>query len=419
MSLESPELGLRALYGTISVMNPLVHTGNRVPVFTFEYFIHIFKNYEGLSLVDAVDVLRLLYGTDRRVLVIVDEISKAAPIGADGYVLSTLASLLDRYDIVDILISSLSPQYITNLAKGSNRYIDYIPLVALIDSDLGQSHCIEWAGIMTKHVIGDNKVYYFNILKSIYILLSGHPRSIEYLVESFIPYYDADGVVEKDVSEVGLELMTLTATATTNISAINTTTGSNNNSEVYEANQVNSVWQPLSDMINRQASGSVVIGEIIRTINRIGNIQYNTKAIRNIDVLEFILTYDDMPDEELIRQYIDLSVIFATTSSSSSLYASSSSSSGSEQYAMRLVEFLFDLNAYINRPMYSSKVTERHPRLNAAVLLFTKSFNPRSRSGSGSAGLSRGESGPRYGSGGGAGIYRHLIRLIYGNIVYA
>ena len=337
MSLESTELGLRALYGTLSVMNPLINTGNRVPVFTLGYFIHIFKNYEGLSLVDAVDVLRVLYGTDRRVLVMVDEISKATPIGADARVMTTLGTILDQYDMVDVLISSLSPQYITNLATGSNRYIDYVTMAALIDSGLGQNQCIEWARIMTKNVSGGSKLYLFNILKSAYLLLSGHPRSIEYLVESFTPYYEAERAVEKDVSEVGVELVTL------------------------PSSEVTGVWQPLLEMISRRESGSVIIGEIIRTINRIGNIQYNTKTVRSTEILEFILRCDDMYDEDLLRQYSELGVVFASTLDA-------------QKCAMRLGEFLSDLNLYINRPAYSSKVTPQLCRLGAAMTLFTDAF---------------------------------------------
>jgi hypothetical protein len=91
-------------------------------------------------------------------------------------------------------VSSLSAEYVNNLLTGSQRRIEYILLPTLLDANLGQKEAEEWADSYLNKVKNSdkNKVnkdipnFKKNLLRSSHLLVSGHPRSLENLVRSFI-----------------------------------------------------------------------------------------------------------------------------------------------------------------------------------------------------------------------------------------
>ena len=135
---------------------------------------------ERLSAYAAIKMLWRVFGEDRPVLLLVDELSKA--IGYDKAVMSDIGRILGEFGNVDVLTSSLSPAYINGLVTGSQRPIVYRILPPLIDFNLGQNECKLWARmiIAKAEVANGEKVEVFkvNILNNFYKLMSGHPRSI-------------------------------------------------------------------------------------------------------------------------------------------------------------------------------------------------------------------------------------------------
>ena len=76
------------------------------------------------SFVDAVDLLQYFFGKNKRMLILVDEISKAndAPT-----VMEEISVILNMYKDIDFVGSALSPKYIHKLVIGSQRDVIYCP----------------------------------------------------------------------------------------------------------------------------------------------------------------------------------------------------------------------------------------------------------------------------------------------------
>ena len=330
MSRGFAEPGLRVLYGAVSVMNPLISSNTTslisMPVLSWRHFRDTLEAYKELSLVDAIDTLRALYGADRRVLVMVDEVSKARPEGADFVILTEIGELLDEYESVDVLVSSLSPQYLKILLTRSNRLINYVTMSALLNSGLGQVECTEWARNMTQDVKGQKyKEFTFNILKSVYLLASGHPRSIVCMIDSFID---------------------------------------------------KKVWNNLSNMLKSKVQGSVILGEVIRACDEIAENQYAMGTYTIQDTLEFVLK-STVPIAKQLQELSELGIVFAT-------------SADGGKCGMRLGQFLSGINLVINDPEHALiSSSPSFPLLRAAATLFAQSLTLSTMdTGSGSRGMS-------------------------------
>jgi len=125
--LISHTFGLRILFGAAmamrsseTVLQSVEESSKRdLDTASWESFIETFEHYKFLSATGAVRVLKNVYGADRRILVLVDELSKAAGNNkGDDDVMREVGALLDGFGDVDVIVSSLSPQYIDTLMTG-------------------------------------------------------------------------------------------------------------------------------------------------------------------------------------------------------------------------------------------------------------------------------------------------------------
>eukprot|EP01031_Cornospumella_fuschlensis_P026170 gene26170-31600_t len=183
-----PTLGLRMLYGAAASMSS---PGSKVPL--WEDFAEDFQQYlEGInadvSAKTAAKVLREVYGRERRLLVLVDEVSKARPSGqADANVMTELGDLLESDGTVDVLVSSLSAKYVAELLSGSNRKLQYVVMTPLLHSRLGEPETQRWSEELLQQTSQGRSVDAFvvKLLLSTHLLCSGYPRSLERLVVSY------------------------------------------------------------------------------------------------------------------------------------------------------------------------------------------------------------------------------------------
>jgi hypothetical protein len=107
--------------------------------------------------------------------------------------MSQLGELHNFQSEVDVVVSSLSPGYIDELLTGSQRPVSYVVLPPMLDSGLGRVECYKWADGLVNN-IGVDKVdlYKKNMLRNLYMLFSGHPRSLENMVKYFKRYNESD-----------------------------------------------------------------------------------------------------------------------------------------------------------------------------------------------------------------------------------
>lgn len=175
--------GLRILFGAAACM---VNSKVSSDFPLWNDFFDDFEDYGDLNATQAIYILREVYGRDRYVLLVVDEISKANSIENphhDKLVMSQIGVVLDSDGNTDVVVSSLSPKYIVDLLSGSNRKIDYCVLLPLLDSHLVQKECQIWAREKMKLSTSRND-FLRRVLESTYILASGHPRTLEFMSEA-------------------------------------------------------------------------------------------------------------------------------------------------------------------------------------------------------------------------------------------
>ena len=118
---------LRIIYGAIRAMG--------LDNISWDDFLKRFENYKLDDIgITAISLLKETFGADRRILILVDELSKATD---DKTVMKTIGEIIDKYNECDVVVSSLSPTYIEVLLTGSQRPINYGILQPLLYSDLG------------------------------------------------------------------------------------------------------------------------------------------------------------------------------------------------------------------------------------------------------------------------------------------
>mmetsp|Transcript_12603 Transcript_12603/g.20961 ORF Transcript_12603/g.20961 Transcript_12603/m.20961 type:complete len:422 (+) Transcript_12603:161-1426(+) len=173
-------IGLRILYGAAVAMGIIDKL-----TLSWRHFAKSFSNQaEQLERAGkAVDILRRLFGDERPILILIDELSQSAD---DVKIMKSLGNVLASYGNTDILVSSLSPQYVSGLltSLGSQRPIKYILLNPLLDVDFGE--CPYELQKACDKLINDLNIsigeYERNALLNLDKLFSGHPRSVENLV---------------------------------------------------------------------------------------------------------------------------------------------------------------------------------------------------------------------------------------------
>ena len=60
--------------------------------------------------------------------------------------MTNLGDLLDKYERLDVLATSLSPLYVANLMTGSQRGVRYFAPSPLLKTGLAKPMCHKWAG---------------------------------------------------------------------------------------------------------------------------------------------------------------------------------------------------------------------------------------------------------------------------------
>lgn len=180
-----PTFGLRILFGASLVMRD--NDLDAKAPYSWREFLQSFNEYGNLQATDAVELLQVIYGMNRRVIVLVDELVKIPSQGRDKDVMSEIGQLVTLSHKVDVIVSALSPEYIRYLVtKSSQRRIKYVVLESLVNMRLGHEETVQWSKkLLSGKTTQEVDRYAMNLLASVDLLLSGHPRSLEYLVDSF------------------------------------------------------------------------------------------------------------------------------------------------------------------------------------------------------------------------------------------
>eukprot|EP00981_Chlorochromonas_danica_P007666 scaffold1843_cov160-Ochromonas_danica.AAC.1 len=179
---DADTIGLRMLYGASISMSDKEEYYH-----TWISFSKKFQEFASLKALEAVNILRRVYG-DRRMLLLVDELSKAK---RDKAVMSEIGVILDGEPAVDVLVSSLSPNYIATLVTArSQRPVEFVVLPPLIEEKLGRKETKRWATKVLEDMKKGKEMkqevppFLSRMVSSVYLFASGHPRSIEKLLES-------------------------------------------------------------------------------------------------------------------------------------------------------------------------------------------------------------------------------------------
>eukprot|EP00981_Chlorochromonas_danica_P009202 scaffold2549_cov177-Ochromonas_danica.AAC.20 len=183
---DADTIGLRMLYGAAMSMSDKEEYCQH----TWTSFSKMFQEFASLKALEAVDILRKVYGKDkdRRMLLLVDELSKAK----DGLnAMKEIGVILNLERTVDVLVSSLSPNYIFDVLEGSQRPVEFVVLPPLIEEKLGRKETTKWATKVLEDMEKGKEMkqqqvppFLSRMVSSVYLFASGHPRSIEKLLES-------------------------------------------------------------------------------------------------------------------------------------------------------------------------------------------------------------------------------------------
>lgn len=164
--------GLRILYGALRGMGLVTDAQ-----LSWDKFISLYDGFNDLTCLEAVGILREVFGTDRLILIGVDELSKS---GAAAEAIATqLGAVLDADGRTDVIVTSLTPAYIESLLSGSQRPIQYIVPPALV-SEISE-YTVEALRVLEKVGI-EATTFCGRMLLAATELAGGHPRTLERLV---------------------------------------------------------------------------------------------------------------------------------------------------------------------------------------------------------------------------------------------
>eukprot|EP01041_Mallomonas_annulata_P007129 gene7129-14502_t len=137
-------IGLRIIYGAIVSMGLMKASSYPWITFYDNFISSLPSTYE--EILQSFDILTDLFGKHRRMLILVDELAKSSDMNdrdTDKAISIKLGSMLNCFADIDIVVSSLSPAYIQNLAIVSQRKVNYVILESMIDTELGHPRSIE------------------------------------------------------------------------------------------------------------------------------------------------------------------------------------------------------------------------------------------------------------------------------------
>lgn len=177
-------LGLRIIYGALK------STSIQFAV-SWQLFHEEYKSLRDLRAIKAVNLLRMVFGNTRLFFIGVDEISKTMDTAIAEDIISQLGVVLNLEIHTDVLVSSLHPAYIKDLVTGSNRAVNYLPIVPLKNEKLGKQLRPESEKFVNKvnDINGSGKKlnkFVKSLLRNMYILGSGHPRTLEHLMKGIV-----------------------------------------------------------------------------------------------------------------------------------------------------------------------------------------------------------------------------------------
>eukprot|EP01041_Mallomonas_annulata_P004430 gene4430-8829_t len=183
-------IGLRIIYGAAVSMGILDKQSYPWELF-YNTFISTTVSWGDAEEYNAIELLQEIFGENRPILILVDDLSKSSELPClwkrDAYICSSLGYLLNGFLDLDVIVSSVSPSYINDVTYRQNRPIDYVSLTSMIDTEFGMKECQEWADALIDEMgvndtIPDETKY---LLRNVYLLYSGHPRSIEGMITAF------------------------------------------------------------------------------------------------------------------------------------------------------------------------------------------------------------------------------------------
>lgn len=160
-------LGLRILFGAKESM---VIPGAPRSFSNWTKFCEMFLKFNSLSAAQAISIFRSIYGSNRPVLLLVDEISKASFIntGIEGdicaarEIMKEIGVVLDLDGNTDVVLSSLSPQYVQTLVSRNSQVIEYCVFLPLLDVNLVGDICKKWKDRLMKKYMLPGKIDEFS-----------------------------------------------------------------------------------------------------------------------------------------------------------------------------------------------------------------------------------------------------------------
>ena len=187
---EGNTLGLRIVFGALR------SAGHNFTM-SWSEFYEMFQNLQEFSGIKAVQLIRHFFGEKRLMLIGVDELAKiknANPHGGAAIISEiahTLGSILDQDGCTDVVMTALTPAFAEKLVTGSNRPIRYVPITLLNNRELSEEFK-PYAQKLVEQVKNELRKYgkselnsfIERILRSFYLLASGHPRTIEFLINA-------------------------------------------------------------------------------------------------------------------------------------------------------------------------------------------------------------------------------------------
>lgn len=181
MKSEKDVTGLRLLFGSACCMSGVNSN-------SWRKFLAKFSKYRDLAAVYAIKVLKIVYGKSKRILVLADEIERAFINNrGENNMIHELGSALTSNEY-DLIISAPSPQYVVSLCSASGRPVQHCIIPPIWNSSIGSVECNNWADDVIEALGNANDSnkdeFCYRLLRSMYLLASGHPRMLEFLVKS-------------------------------------------------------------------------------------------------------------------------------------------------------------------------------------------------------------------------------------------
>ena len=141
---------------------------------------------------NVIDIIKDVYGKDRPILLLVDELSKLKSDKESENVMSLIGRYLDKNGELDCIVSSLSIEYVESLTTKSNRELVYVLLPTLSNSNVGSEANRKFLEqFASKHsekgkeifALKERDKFMFNLLHHLHLIVGDYPRNLQRLFE--------------------------------------------------------------------------------------------------------------------------------------------------------------------------------------------------------------------------------------------